>query len=98
MSDITGVQASSKRPGSEPALRKGISRLPMVIIGVGGAVGTGALFSGVAMAAIAGPAMIISWAIGAMIYTFIGITYVDMSARFPRQEGQPATPSTPTAA
>jgi amino acid transporter len=74
-------------PRSEPTLRRSISWGPMIIIGVGGAVGTGALFSGVAMAAIAGPAMIISWLIGAIIYSFIGVTYVDMSARFPEAGG-----------
>jgi len=72
---------------STGGLRKGISLLPMVILGVGGAVGTGALFSGIGMAAVAGPAMILSWVIGCVIYTFIGITYVDMSLRFPEAGG-----------
>jgi amino acid transporter len=59
----------------------------MIILGVGGAVGTGALFSSIGMAAVAGPAMIVSWVIGCVIYSFIGITYVDMSVRFPEAGG-----------
>ncbi len=72
---------------SAPSLRKGISRLPMTIIGVGGGVGTGALFTGLAMAAVAGPGMIISWVIGAIIYSLIGIAYIDLSIRFPEAGG-----------
>jgi amino acid transporter len=84
MSYASTLKASA---ASEPRLHRGISRLPMIILGVGGAIGTGALFSGVAMAAVAGPAMIISWVVGCIIYAFIGITYVDMSARFPEAGG-----------
>lgn len=85
MSDHTATFHETAR--AEPGLRKAIGRVPMVIIGVGGAVGTGALFSGIAMAAVAGPAMIISWVIGAVIYSFIGMSYVDMSVRFPEAGG-----------
>lgn len=86
MAQVTG-QSAGNPGGSGGSLHKGISLLPMVILGVGGAVGTGALFSGIGMAAIAGPAMIVSWIIGCVIYTFIGITYVDMSVRFPEAGG-----------
>jgi len=57
------------------------------VLGIGGLIGTGALFSGVGMAAVAGPAMILAWVIGAVIYAFVGFTYMDMSARFPEAGG-----------
>lgn len=59
----------------------------MLILGIGGTIGTGALFSGVGMAAVAGPAMIVAWIVGAIIYAFIGITYIDLSVRFPEAGG-----------
>jgi amino acid transporter len=87
MSVAARIGPTENAPGGQPALRKGIARIPMILLGVGGAIGTGALFSGTAMAAVAGPALIIAWLVGAVIYTFIGVTYVDMSTRFPEAGG-----------
>jgi amino acid transporter len=74
-------------PGESGELRRGIGRPGFIVLGIGGLIGTGALFSGVGMAAVAGPAMILAWVIGAIIYAFVGFTYMDMSARFPEAGG-----------
>ncbi|TRM78914.1 amino acid transporter, partial [Sulfolobus sp. B5] len=52
----------------EKTLRKELSLLNLVIIGIAGAVGTGILFSSAAMASLAGPAMVLSWLLGGIFY------------------------------
>jgi len=68
-------------------LRKELSLLNLVVIGVAGAVGTGALFSSAGMAASAGPALILSWILGGIFYFFIGLTYVQLSLNYPEAGG-----------
>ncbi|BFH74119.1 APC family permease [Sulfurisphaera javensis] len=69
------------------SLRKELSLLNLVIIGISGAVGTGALFSSAGMASNAGPALVISWILGGIFYFFIGLTYVELSINFPEAGG-----------
>ena len=68
-------------------LRKELSLLNLVVIGIVGAVGTGVLFSSAGMAASAGPAIIISWILGGIFYFFIGLTYVVLSLNYPEAGG-----------
>ncbi|HET8978795.1 MAG TPA: APC family permease [Solirubrobacteraceae bacterium] len=94
MSDVSqslgvgGPAAAPVRQRTAPVrLRRGLSLGGLVILGSGGSIGTGVLFSSTGMAAVAGPAMIISWAIGGAIYMFIGLSYVDMGLRYPEAGG-----------
>ncbi len=82
-----GGSAPTGTPGDSGDLNRGLSRWGFVVLGIGGTIGTGALFSSVGMGADAGPALIIAWVIGALIYLFVGFTYMDMSARFPEAGG-----------
>ena len=68
-------------------LRKELSLLNLVVIGIAGAVGTGALFSSAGMASLAGPALILSWILGGIFYFFIGLTYVQLSLNYPEAGG-----------
>ena len=68
-------------------LRRGLSNGQLIVLGIAGAVGTGALFSTAGMAAMAGPGVVLSWAIGAIMYTFIGLTYVDLALLYPEAGG-----------
>ncbi len=68
-------------------LRRGISKTGVLILGTGGVIGTGALFGSTGMAASAGPALVISWVVASIIYSFIGINYIDLGIRFPEAGG-----------
>ena len=68
-------------------LKRRLSTLDLVILGVGGAVGTGVLFSNAGMAEVAGPGVVLAWLVGAIFYTFIGFTYVELARAFPEAGG-----------
>ncbi len=72
---------------AEKTLRKELSLLNLVIIGIAGAVGTGILFSSAAMASLAGPAMVLAWLLGGIFYLFIGLTYVQLALNYPEAGG-----------
>jgi len=68
-------------------LKRALSFGDLFIIGVAGAVGTGILFSSAAMTGMAGPASIFAWLLGGIIYLFVGLTYVELSATYPEAGG-----------
>jgi amino acid transporter len=68
-------------------LRRGISKTGVLILGTGGVVGTGALFGSTGMAASAGPALVVSWIVASIIYSFIGVNYIDLGIRYPEAGG-----------
>ena len=68
-------------------LRKELGFLELVILGVSGAVGTGVLFSSAGMSALAGPGVVLAWILGAIFYTFVGLTYVELSKVYPEAGG-----------
>ncbi len=70
-----------------PQLQRGLSLWNLVILGVAGAVGTGVLFSTAGMAALAGPGVIFAWLIGAIMYAFVGLTYVELGQVYPEAGG-----------
>jgi amino acid transporter len=69
------------------SLRKELTLINLILIGISGAVGTGVLFSSAGMAALAGPAIVISWLLGGIFYLFIGLTYVQLGTNFPEAGG-----------
>jgi len=69
------------------SLRKELNLINLILIGISGAVGTGVLFSSAGMAAVAGPAIVISWLLGGIFYLFIGLTYVQLGTNFPEAGG-----------
>lgn len=68
-------------------LRRQLGFFDLLILGIAGAVGTGVLFSTAGMAAVAGPGVILAWIIGAFMYLFIGLTYVDLAHIYPEAGG-----------
>lgn len=58
-----------------------------IILGIAGAVGTGVLFSTAGMAAIAGPGVIVAWIVGAIMYTFLAFTYIELGQLYPEAGG-----------
>ena len=71
----------------KPKLRKELTLFQLVIIGVVGAMGNGALFGTVGMVSIAGPGAIFAFIFGGLIYTSIGFTYMELSKVHPEAGG-----------
>ena len=69
------------------SLKKELSFLDLIIIGVVGAVGTGILFSVLAMTSTAGPGSWLGWLIGGIFYLFIGLTYAELVTTHPEAGG-----------
>lgn len=69
------------------ALQRKLSNADMIVLGVGGAVGTGVLFSSAGMAADAGPAVVLAWILGGIFYAFIGLTFVELGILYPEAGG-----------
>lgn len=68
-------------------LHRELGKKELIIIGIGGAVGTGVLFGTAGMTAVAGPGVILAWLIGALMYLTVGLTYVDLSYLYPEEGG-----------
>lgn len=73
--------------GHAHELKKELSFLDLIIIGVVGAVGTGILFSAAAMTGIAGPGSWVSWLVGGFFYLFIGLTFAELVTTYPEAGG-----------
>jgi amino acid transporter len=68
-------------------LKRHLTTYSLLIMGIAGAVGTGVLFSTAGMTAISGPAVIVAWLIGGIFYSFIGLTFVELSLLYPEAGG-----------
>ena len=68
-------------------LHRELTQRDLIIIGIGGAVGTGVLFGTAGMTAIAGPGVIVAWLIGGLMYLTVGLTYIDLNRLYPEEGG-----------
>ncbi|WP_308389252.1 APC family permease [Acidithiobacillus sp. AMEEHan] len=72
---------------SKTSLRRELTQRDLIIIGIGGAVGTGVLFGTAGMAAVAGPGVIVAWLLGGLMYLTVGLTYIDLNRLYPEEGG-----------
>jgi len=77
--------AASKKP----QLKRELTLVQLVFIGVAGALGNGALFGAVGMVTVAGPGAIIAFIFGGAIYVTIALTYMEL-ARVHPEAGAPS--------
>jgi amino acid transporter len=68
-------------------LRRDIGRTALLFSGIGSIIGSGWLFGAFKAAGIAGPAAVLSWAIGAIMILLIGLTYAELGPMFPVSGG-----------
>lgn len=68
-------------------LRKELSAQQLLFISIGSIIGSGWLFAVLAAGAVAGPAVIISWALAAILVTFMALNYAETGAMLPRSGG-----------
>ncbi len=77
----------TKRKPGKIRLKKELGFYELLVIGVAGALGNGALFGTVQMVSGAGPGAIFGFVFGAIIYGLITMTYVEMSKVYPEAGG-----------
>ncbi|MCP3757180.1 APC family permease [Streptomyces sp. TBY4] len=65
------------------ANKKGLSLFALIMIGLGSIFGSGWLFGAGQAAAVAGPAAIIAWVIGAVFIGMIAMSYAEVGAAYP---------------
>lgn len=68
-------------------LRRELTFSQLVMIGVVGALGNGALFGTIEMVGFSGPGAILAFVFGAFIYTLVGLTYMELSRVYPEAGG-----------
>jgi amino acid transporter len=68
-------------------LHRGLGRIALLFASVGSIIGSGWLFGALNASHIAGPAAIVSWAIGGGVIIFIGLTYAELGTMFPVSGG-----------
>ncbi len=80
---------SERRKGllRKPRLKKELGFYELLIIGVAGSLGNGALFGTIDMVAGAGPSAIVAFIFGAFIYLMVTFTYVELSKVYPEAGG-----------
>jgi amino acid transporter len=78
--------ATPDRPGGG-SMRRDIGVVGLLFAGVGSIIGSGWLFGAQNASAIAGPAAIFAWLIGAVAIMLIGLVYAELSTMFPLSGG-----------
>lgn len=67
----------------DTGLHRDVSKLSLLFTGVGSIIGSGWLFGALYAAQIAGPAAILSWVVGGIMFIFIGLAFAELSVMFP---------------
>ncbi|UNZ20958.1 APC family permease [Streptomyces sp. 891-h] len=81
------VPDASVQAGDDSRLRRDFGMIGLLFTAVGSIIGSGWLFGALDAAQMAGPAAILSWAIGAVMFIFIGMTYSELGTMFPHSGG-----------
>ncbi|MBR1161267.1 amino acid permease [Bradyrhizobium elkanii] len=83
-SDLLREAARADGDAETPIFRRSLSALQLVTLGIGGIIGAGIfVLTGHAAAANAGPAVTLSFMIGAVACAFAGLCYAEMSSTVP---------------
>ncbi len=67
----------------DKGLKRDIGKTGLLFTGVGSIIGSGWLFGAFDAASMAGPAAILSWAIGAILIIFVALNYSELGVMFP---------------
>lgn len=78
---------SSPHASTDRRLKRHIGVVGLLFAAVGSTIGSGWLFGAMIAASQAGPAAILSWAIGAIMIGFIALTYAELGTMFPVSGG-----------
>jgi amino acid transporter len=88
---VTAAPTAPRRgrvdPGDDRRLRKDFGTVGLLFTAVGSIIGSGWLFGALKGSQIAGPAAILSWAIGTVMFVLIGLSYSELGVLFPHSGG-----------
>ncbi len=85
---MSGAKVEKEAPAEQDAgLRRDIRLVGLLFAGVGAIIGSGWLFGAFYAAKEAGPAAIVSWALGAVMILFIALAYAELGGMFPVSGG-----------
>ncbi|MGH3098968.1 MAG: APC family permease [Streptosporangiales bacterium] len=73
--------------GDDKRLRKDFGTIGLLFTAVGSIIGSGWLFGALTASEMAGPASVFSWAVGAVIFILIGLTFAELGTMFPHSGG-----------
>ena len=71
----------------DPNLKKDFGTIGLLFTAIGSIIGSGWLFSSLHASTEAGPAAIISWVTGTIMFLLIGLSYAELGVMFPRSGG-----------
>jgi amino acid transporter len=72
---------------NDKSIRREVGAVALMFTGLGSIIGSGWLFGAWRAAQLAGPGAVYAWIIGAVIITFVAITYAELGAMFPESGG-----------
>ncbi|MGA2342928.1 MAG: APC family permease [Steroidobacteraceae bacterium] len=72
---------------NDKSIRREVGAIALMFTGLGSIIGSGWLFGAWRAAQLAGPGAVYAWIIGAVIITFVAITYAELGAMFPESGG-----------
>ena len=72
---------------NENAIRRDVGAIALMFTGLGSIIGSGWLFGAWRAAQLAGPGAVWAWVIGAVVITFVALTYAELGALFPESGG-----------
>jgi amino acid transporter len=84
---MTDTATSDRSAGSGPPLRRDVGLIGLLFASVGSIIGSGWLFGAMNASILAGPAAMISWAIGAVMILLIALTFAELGTIFPVSGG-----------
>jgi amino acid transporter len=71
----------------DPRLKKDFGTIGLLFTAIGSIIGSGWLFSSLHASSEAGPAAVISWVVGTIMFLLIGLSYAELGVMFPRSGG-----------
>ncbi len=81
------ASATIERPDQQHELKRHVGRVGLLFASVGSIIGSGWLFGALNASTTAGPAAVISWALGGIMILFIALCYAELGTMFPLSGG-----------
>ncbi|WP_063731482.1 APC family permease [Streptomyces sp. RTd22] len=85
MTTLTAPSDGAKSPDGK--LHRSLGLWQLTLLGVSTQIGSGWLFAVLSSASVAGPAAILSWIIGAVLFIIVSLTWIELGTLFPRSGG-----------
>jgi amino acid transporter len=73
--------------GDDHGMRRDVGTIGLLFAAIGSVIGSGWLFGALNAAEIAGPAALVSWALGGVMIILIGLCYAELGVMFPHSGG-----------